>query len=456
MIPKDIFDLPDRYLTASLGLRSGKDDSCMADKRQISYMSWGLFSTIEDSVDPDRKFKWSWVYGGSLEKVDRYILEDLVYEPHTVGKWVWSDVQTDLPAKNVRIVSSAFSSLSKHTEEFSSLESNTWKGIIKLQNTETNEFIYIASVHNSQYWDYFGFSTNDEAQLRRILDDLKKELITDLGTHVLVDFYDGEDVYLPVNQKDNIILDMKLYDDIMLQVHAFYKNKSVYTKLGVPYKRGMLFTGSPGNGKTLMIRHIIKECYKHYKVDATVIGTGGRKFAEEDFSNALSTLRTRNKNNPGILVIEDMDTLLSETGMTRAGFLSVLDGIAPTEGVLMIGSTNNPEMIDPALLHRPARFDRVYHFELPDDYLRDRYVRELFYDVPDAVIQEIVNSTVGWSFAYMNELRVCSAFISIEKGMDKVDSESIVKALDMLTTQFKTTKNPAKLVDEKTERVGFY
>jgi ATP-dependent 26S proteasome regulatory subunit len=122
----------------------------------------------------------------------------------------------------------------------------------------------------------------------------------------------------------------------------------------------------------------------------------------------------------------------------------------------MIGSTNNPEMIDPALLHRPARFDRVYHFELPDRKLRERYVRELFCDVPEDIISDIVRGTDKWSFAYMNELRICSAFISIEQGLDKVDAESIMKALDMLSEQFKNTKDPSKLVDEKQEKVGFY
>ena len=66
---------------------------------------------------------------------------------------------------------------------------------------------------------------------------------------------------------------------------------------------------------------------------------------------------------PCILVLEDLDSLITEHN--RSFFLNELDGFAANTGVVTIASTNYPERLDAAILARPSRFDRKYHFGLP-------------------------------------------------------------------------------------------
>ena len=92
------------------------------------------------------------------------------------------------------------------------------------------------------------------------------------------------------------------------------------------------------------------------------------------------------RRSPCIVVLEDLDTFTNETQLTRAGLLAQLDGIGRSDGVLVLGTTNHPEHVDSALLHRPSRFDRVWRFSLPDRELRHQYLVQAF---PGADSQQI-------------------------------------------------------------------
>ena len=96
----------------------------------------------------------------------------------------------------------------------------------------------------------------------------------------------------------------------------------------------------------------------------TVVDEGGSNLARA-FSTAADLA-------PAILCLEDLDSLV-DAGSSRTQFLNLLDGLKPLEGVLVIGTTNHPESIDPAITKRPSRFDRV--FVIPEPGLAQR-VRE--------------------------------------------------------------------------------
>src|SRR5205085_2802051 len=76
---------------------------------------------------------------------------------------------------------------------------------------------------------------------------------------------------------------------------------------------------------------------------------------------------------PCILVLEDLDSLIDDKN--RSFFLNELDGFAANTGIVVVATTNHPERLDPAILDRPSRFDRKYHFTLPDSPERARYIR---------------------------------------------------------------------------------
>ena len=121
---------------------------------------------------------------------------------------------------------------------------------------------------------------------------------------------------------------------------------------------------------------------------------------------------------PTLVVLEDLDSLTDESSSCRYSILNQLDGLRANEGILVIGTTNHPERIDPALMHRPSRFDRVWRFELPDAEVRVRYLQRSFGELPFVFLREVAESTAGWSFSYLNELRVGACMQAAQAGCE--------------------------------------
>lgn len=115
---------------------------------------------------------------------------------------------------------------------------------------------------------------------------------------------------------------------------------------------------------------------------------------------------------PSLVVLEDLDSMLHN--QNRSFFLNELDGFKVNTGVVVLATTNHPEKLDPAILDRPSRFDRKYHFALPGATERLAYIQkwngelqpELRVEPHDARL--IVRETKGFSFAYLKELFVAS------------------------------------------------
>jgi len=112
--------------------------------------------------------------------------------------------------------------------------------------------------------------------------------------------------------------------------------------------------------------------------------------------------------------LEDLDSLTRESRITRSALLQELDGLTSKEGMLIIGTTTNPDEIDPALTHRPSRFDRVWHFPIPSTQLRLEYLTGELNGLSPDVVQEITRLTAGWSFAYLKELRTTASILAME------------------------------------------
>jgi len=136
-----------------------------------------------------------------------------------------------------------------------------------------------------------------------------------------------------------------------------------------------------------------------------------------------------------------MDSLTRECCITRTSLLSQLDGIATRKGILTIGTTNNASEIDPALVHRPSRFDRVWHFPLPDRLLRLRYLELAFAGLPKEFLGTVARETEGWSFAYLNELRTTTAILCINRTLPAITGEALEDAFDLLSAQFRAGRN---------------
>ncbi|MGE0791337.1 MAG: AAA family ATPase [Sandaracinaceae bacterium] len=202
---------------------------------------------------------------------------------------------------------------------------------------------------------------------------------------------------------DDIILAEPLGRSIRSDFDRFLRAREQYERWQVPWKRGALFLGSPGNGKTMCIRALIRE------LALPCIYVQGFVAPHRPPQVGIKEVFDRARRQaPCLLVLEDLDALV--TPDSRSFFLNELDGFATNSGIVTIGSTNHPERLDPALLDRPSRFDRKYYFALPETADRARYIglwNAKLADglsLDDAAVARIAEATDGYSFAYLKEL----------------------------------------------------
>lgn len=219
-------------------------------------------------------------------------------------------------------------------------------------------------------------------------------------------FYKDDALYREIKNTslNDVILSKGLKDEIAGDIRQFFKAKPMFDEYRIPWKRGILFLGPPGNGKTLTIKALVSELgypciyVKSFDLPMNAYPQAGINAV---FARARQTT-------PCILVLEDLDALIGDHN--RSFFLNELDGFASNAGIVTIATSNHPERLDPSILERPSRFDRKYHFELPERAEREAYVQfwnatladKLTLDQQEA--ESIAEETEGFSFAYIKEL----------------------------------------------------
>jgi transitional endoplasmic reticulum ATPase len=128
---------------------------------------------------------------------------------------------------------------------------------------------------------------------------------------------------------------------------------------------------------------------------------------------------------PCVLVFEDIDSLVSP--MVRSYFLNEVDGLESNHGILMIGSTNHLEQLDPGIAKRPSRFDRKYLFDLPTkderiqycEYWRHKLRNNKKVEFPPAMSARVADITSNFSFAYMKEAFVAALLVIVARTDEK-------------------------------------
>ena len=221
----------------------------------------------------------------------------------------------------------------------------------------------------------------------------------------------------------------------------FLRDPSRFRKLGGRIPRGVLMTGSPGTGKTLLAKAIAGEA----KVPFFTIS--GSDFVEMFVGVGASRVRDMfdqaKKHAPCIIFIDEIDAVGRQRGAGLGGghdereqtlnqLLVEMDGFDASEGVIVIAATNRPDVLDPALL-RPGRFDRQVTVPLPDIRGREAILKVHMKKVPladDIDPGIIARGTPGFSGADLANLINEAALFAARENMKVVDMEQFEKAKD--------------------------
>ncbi|PWN32728.1 ATPase [Meira miltonrushii] len=232
---------------------------------------------------------------------------------------------------------------------------------------------------------------------------------------------------------DSVILDEKRKEEIIDDHLSFFRSRETYKSLQVPWKRGIIYHGPPGNGKTISIKAMMHTLYTLSDPIPTLYVRSLVSYAGPEYS-VKQIFKKARAMAPCYLILEDLDTIITEG--IRSYFLNEVDGLKDNDGIMMLGSTNHLDRLDPGISQRPSRFDRKYFFDNPNEKERELYAhfwqRKLkdnkSIEFPDKLCPAIARITNDFSFAYMQEAFVASLLAIARQKPESTTEQSTSKA----------------------------
>jgi len=227
------------------------------------------------------------------------------------------------------------------------------------------------------------------------------------------------------------------------EVVGFLKNPTVYGRLGARVPHGILLVGPPGTGKTLLARAVAGEA------GVPFFSINGSEFVEMFVGVGAARVRDlfeqARKQAPAIIFIDEIDALGKARGSFGIGghdekeqtlnqLLAELDGFDPSSGLVLLGATNRPEILDPALM-RAGRFDRQILVDRPDKKGRlqvlDVHLKKVRL-ATDVNPEKIAALTPGFSGADIANLVNEAALLATRRGHDAVSLEDFTGAIERI------------------------
>ncbi len=258
-------------------------------------------------------------------------------------------------------------------------------------------------------------------------------------------------------EKSEIILPPETMQLIERNVMSFYKHSDSLRKAGKSLKRGILFYGKPGTGKTITAKYLAQ-----HLAGVTVFLLSGEQLWLVKEAFQLARLLA-----PSLVIMEDVD-LIAHTRDETLGqtilhqLLNELDGLTKETEIIFLLTTNRPEVLEPALALRPGRVDQAIKFPLPDPICRQRLIEQYAKGVELQVkdMERLVSRTDGASPAFIQELLRKAALIAAEGNSFHtaerllIEDEHLQKALDEMLLNGPLTRTLVGFHPQKEAKSG--
>jgi ATPase family associated with various cellular activities (AAA) len=212
---------------------------------------------------------------------------------------------------------------------------------------------------------------------------------------------------------NELVLDQKVLSLLKDDFESFFERQAWFRENRLPFRRGYLLHGPPGNGKSSAIRAMM--------TSRGLTAHTLRLFDSNTDDSSLDALfNDALRERPAMILPEDLDRAFPKTGETKSKvslqqLLNCLDGVGTGEGIIVVATANEPTILDPAILRRPGRFDRVIYFADPDFHLRQAYFRRMHPAFEIISLEEVATESDMFSFAQLREAYITAGQRAFER-----------------------------------------
>jgi cell division protease FtsH len=250
----------------------------------------------------------------------------------------------------------------------------------------------------------------------------------------------------------------------LVEIVDFLKDTKKYTRLGGTAPKGVLLVGAPGTGKTLLAKAVAGEAgVPFFSMSAAefvemIVGVGAARVRD--------LFKEAREHAPAIVFIDELDAIgrargqiaiggSSEQEQTLNQILTEMDGFSSREGIIVLAATNQPDVLDKALL-RPGRFDRRVVVNLPDKSGREAILKVHTRNVPlakAAVLADLAAVTPGLSGADLKNLVNEAALLAARRDQNEVRHKDFLDALEKIVLG---PERPILMSHADRERIAYH
>jgi len=241
--------------------------------------------------------------------------------------------------------------------------------------------------------------------------------VANISTDDLISFQDG--------------IQKQITDEIL----NFWSKEETFKKWGFLHKRGYMFYGPAGSGKTCLVNQIINNIHKQEGIVFMC------NHSPAVFITCLTMFRDIEPDRPIVCIFEDVDAIIENYGESE--LLSIFDGESQINKVVNIATTNYPEKLDRRLVSRPRRFDRVIKIDMPGEEMRRQFF--ITKNINKDELDLWVTSTDKFSFAAMSELIISVKCLDIEFN----------RAVKLIKDMLSAKNLPTSSEYDQDKKVGF-